>query len=293
MTIPGGRHARPAPGEHAEDQGHEQKARGQEDHLALDRGFHEGLIDHHRPDDTKIDVGKSFFRLRGDRSGEFGDLGHRLQQALLRQFDGDVDDADIAFPGQDAARDTRVGRSDGTDLRPRLGPAQLLRVDKIPHIQIVAVGGRVLEIGERVDAPRIGRLPGGFRQPDRGRERVLRRGIAVVGNDQEDQVLVLPVCVLQRFQRQELWIVVVEEDAVAGRELEQGDAARSARDRDQRDCDDQPAGRQYPLGETLRKILSRCPDQAICLLTSSRNTPSTSMSSPKEPLWTTFPACNT
>ena len=34
-------------------------------------------------------------------------------------------------------------------------------------------------------------------------------------------------------------------------------------------------------------------DQAICLLTSSLNTPSTSMSSLKEPCCTTFPACST
>ena len=33
--------------------------------------------------------------------------------------------------------------------------------------------------------------------------------------------------------------------------------------------------------------------QTICLLTSSLNTPSTSISSLKEPLCTTFPACNT
>ena len=222
---PGGRHPRPTPGEDAEDQGHEQKARGQEDHLAPDRGFHEGLVDHDRADDAKVHAGKSFFSLGADRSGVFGNFGHGLQQAFLRQLDGDVHNADVTVEGQHAAGDARVGQGDGTDSGPRFGSGQFLRIHEIPHVQVVALGGGVLEIGEGVDAPRVGCAPGGFREPDRGRESAFRRGVTIVRNDQERDVLVLPVGILQRFQRQELRVVVVEEDAVVGGEFEPGDAA--------------------------------------------------------------------
>ena len=218
-------HPRPAPGKDAKDQGHEQKAHRQEDHLAFDRGFQEGLVDHGRADEAEVHAGETFFRLRGDRSAEFGDLGHGLQQAVFRQFDGDVYDADIRVAGDHAARDTRVGRSDGADPGPHFGPVQLLRVDEVPHIQVVSVRGRVLKVGERIDAPRIRCPPSLVREPDGGGERAFGRGVAVVRNDQEDEVLVLPVCILQRFQRQKLRIVVVEEDAVIGREFEPCNAA--------------------------------------------------------------------
>ena len=113
--CPGRRHPRPAPGEEAEDHSHEQKARGQEDHLAVDRSFQEGLIDHDRPDDAKVHAGEMFFCLRRDRSGVFGDFGHGIQQAVFRQFHGDVYDADVAVQGQNAAGDTRVGQGDVAD----------------------------------------------------------------------------------------------------------------------------------------------------------------------------------
>ena len=187
---PGRRHARPAPDEYAKDQRHEQKACRQKDHLAADRGFNKGPVDHDRTDDAKVYAGEPLFRLRSDRSGEFGYLFHSLQQVLFRHFDGDVYNADIAVPGQNAACDTRVGRCNVTDARPRFGPGQISRIDKIPYMQIVAVGGRVLKIGERVDAPRIRSLPGGFCQPDGRRKGDLRRGVTIVRNDQERDIVV-------------------------------------------------------------------------------------------------------
>ena len=132
-----------------------------------------------------------------------------------------------------------------------------MRVDKIAHVQIVAVGGRVLKVGERVDAPRKRRVPGGVREPDGGRERALRGRVPVVGHDQEHDVLVLPVGVLQRFQRQKLRIVLVEEDPVVGGEFEERDSARRAGNQDQRGQDDQPAGREHAFGESCRE-LPRC-----------------------------------
>ena len=253
---PGPRHACPAPGEDAKDQGHEQEACGQEYHLAADRGFQEGLVDHDRADDAKVYAGKSFFRLCCDDSREFGNLGHGLQQALLRQFNRDVYDADMAVQGEDAACYARVGQSDGTDVRPRFGSAQFLRIDKIAHIQLIAVGRRVLKVGERVDAPRIWCLPGGLCEPDGGRECVLRRGIAIVRNNQENDVLVLPVGALQRFQCQKLRIVLVEEDTVVGGKFELSNTYRRDCNQKHRCQDDYPASREHPFRESRCELLS-------------------------------------
>ena len=216
---PGRQHPGPAPSEDAKDHGHEKKARGQEDHLAVDRGFHECLVDHGRADDAKVHTGESLFGFRSGRPGKFGDCGHGLQQALLRQLDGYVHDADIAVQGQNAPGDTRVGQSNAADTRPRFRLVQFQRIDKIPHVQVVPVGGRVLKVGERVDALGIRCLPGGFREPDSGRECSLGRGVTIVGNNQERDVLALPVGILQLFQCQELRIVLVKENPVVGGEF--------------------------------------------------------------------------
>ena len=49
-------------------------------------GFHEGLVDHHRADDTKVDAFESFLRLRGQGTGELRDLGDRGHLVSLGQF---------------------------------------------------------------------------------------------------------------------------------------------------------------------------------------------------------------
>ena len=130
----GRRHPRPAAGQDAEDQGHEQKACGQEDHLALDRGFDEGLVDHDRADDAQVCAGEPLFGLQGRRPREFGDFGHGLQKVVFGQLDRDVYNADIAVQGQNAARDARIGQGDVADLRARFGFGYLLRIDEIAHI---------------------------------------------------------------------------------------------------------------------------------------------------------------
>ena len=218
--------------------------------MAVDRCLDERLVDHDRADGPQVYAGKSSFGLGGDRSREFGDLADGIQQALLGQFDRHVDDADIALSAQNAAFDTRVGERDVTDSRPGFGPGKILWVDEVAHVQVVAVGGRVLEIRERVDAPGIRCLPGGFGEPDGGRECVLRRGVAIVRNDQERDVLVLAIGIFQRFQSQKLRIVFVEEDAVVGGEIEPGNAARRERNQQERRHDDQPTGREHPFGES-------------------------------------------
>ena len=43
-----------------------------------------------------------------DGPGELGNFGHCVQEAFLRQFDGDVDDADITVQSQDGACDPRI-----------------------------------------------------------------------------------------------------------------------------------------------------------------------------------------
>ena len=106
---------------------------------------------------------------------------------------------------------------------------QFVGIYQVAHIQVVAIGGRVLEVGQRVDAPRVRCPPGGVGEPDRGRERIKRRRVAIVGNDQERDVLALPVGILKRLQCQELRIVFIEEDAVVGGEFEPEYAARRRR----------------------------------------------------------------
>ena len=185
-----------------------------------------------------------------DGSGEFGDLGHRGHLVPLGHFDGNVHDADVAVQGHHAAADAWIGQGDGPDLRPRFGIVEYQRIDQVPHEEVVAVGGCVLKIGDRIDTPRIRRLPGLFGQPDGSGKRGLRCGVTVVRNDEEDDVLVLSVGVLQLFQCQKLRVVFIEEDAVVGGEIEQRDAGGGGRNPGQRSQDDQPAALEHALGET-------------------------------------------
>ena len=139
------------------------QARGQEHHLAVDRGFHEGLVDHDRADDAKVHAGKARFRLpeATDRANSATSVT-ASNWPSLRQFDRDVDDADIAVRGPGWLPAMRGSEeANGPYSRPglRIG-SDSWRIDEIPHVQVVAVGGGVLKVGERVDAPRKGRLPG-------------------------------------------------------------------------------------------------------------------------------------
>ena len=115
MTIPGRGHPGPAPGEDAEDHRHEHEAGGQKDELAVHRGFQESLVDDDRADGPQVYAGKSFFCLLSDRSREFGNFRHGLQQTLFGHFDRDIYDTDITGESQNAPRDTRVGQSDVSD----------------------------------------------------------------------------------------------------------------------------------------------------------------------------------
>ena len=97
---------------------------------------------------------------------------------------------------------------------------------------------------------------------DGSRERVLRRGIAIVRRNKEDDVLVLPVGILQLLQCQKLRIVLVEEDAVVGGEFELCRAERRNCNQDHRRRDDQPAVRQHPF----RKSRCEWPSRYVALL---------------------------
>ena len=131
-----------------------------------------------------------------------------------------------------------------------------MRIDQVAYIQVVAVGGGVLEIGERVHAPRPGCLPGGVREPHSRRESFFGGSVTVVRNDQERDVFVLPVGILESFQAQKLRVVFVEEDAVIGGEFEPADAACRRRDPDQAADNDRPAGCQHPFGESPCELFS-------------------------------------
>ena len=109
---PGRRHPRNAADEDPQDQGHKRKAGGQEDHLALDRCFQEGLVDHDRADHAKVHAGKLFFGLCGDLASEACDFGDRLQLVPVGQFHRYVHHAHVAAGRQDAALDTGIGQRD-------------------------------------------------------------------------------------------------------------------------------------------------------------------------------------
>ena len=111
----GGHHARPAPDENAENQGHEKETGRQEDHLAFNRSLEKRLVDHHRADDAKINAGETRLCFRGCRSGEFRHFGHGFQLVAFRHFQSDVDNADIAVAGQHAAGDAGVGEGNVAD----------------------------------------------------------------------------------------------------------------------------------------------------------------------------------
>ena len=143
---PGRRDPREPPGQAIEDQRHDRQAHGQKNFLAGDRRLREGVVDHHGPHHTEVDARKLLFRLGGKAARECGDLGDLECFVFLRQFHGDVDGADAAIPGQEAARKTRVGESRCADQGPFLRIVQLRRIHEVAHEQVVAICRRVLEV---------------------------------------------------------------------------------------------------------------------------------------------------
>ena len=115
---PGRRDARKSSGQEDKDHGHDRKAGGQEDFLAVDRRLRKGVVDDYRSNNADVDARKPLFRLGGELAGEPGNFGNSDRLIFFRQFDGDVDCTDAAVPRQEAALEPRVGEGCGTDPRP-------------------------------------------------------------------------------------------------------------------------------------------------------------------------------
>ena len=88
--------------------------------------------------------------------------------------------------------------------------------DQIGHHQIIFVGARVLEVGYRVNADGVGDLPRVGGQFLDQRHRAVREHLALLGREDEQNIVVLGVDVLQLLERGELRVVLAEEGAVIG-----------------------------------------------------------------------------
>ena len=192
---------------------------------------------------------KPLLHLGGEVKSELGDLGDPDRLMLRFHLHGDIDGAHAPVPGYQAAGEPRVGQRDLTDPGSFVRIAEHIRIHEVADPQVVAVRRRVLEVGDRIHARGVRRLPRLLGQPDRSRERPFRRGVAIVGHDHEEDVVALAVRILQRFERDELGIVLAEENSVVRGELQEQAAGGSEHDEDRRRHDDAPAVRNHPFGK--------------------------------------------
>ncbi len=78
----------------------------------------------------------------------------------------------------------------------------------------------MLKVADRVDADRVGNLPGSLRQSFDRRQRFRRESVAVGRLEHEEEVVVLRVGGLQVLEGHELGVLGGEEDPVVVGELE-------------------------------------------------------------------------
>ena len=125
---------------------------------------------------------------------------------FLGQLHGHVDRADPAVTGEAAAREPRVGEGDRPNPRSFPGVTHPRGIHEVAHGEVVAVRRRVLEVRDGVDPRGVRGVPCAFGEPYRGGEGRFRRCVAVLGNDQEKDVVVLPVGGLEGFESEELGV---------------------------------------------------------------------------------------
>ena len=118
----------------------------------------------------------------------------------------------------------------------RVGPGRGLRGVEVFDEQVVALGLGVLEIGQRIDSRRKGRLPGGVGQLTDHPQRARRENRARLGLNDQEHVVVLGEGLFDGLECKEVGVVGPEKDTVVVGQLEVCSPranAQSPQDRDQ------------------------------------------------------------
>ena len=190
-----------------------------------------------------------------NRLDPVGNLGDRFR-GIVGQDEIDEHSRGAAIRADQPVDQLGFAQRDIFDA-PEILRAQIRHVrHEILDDQLVALGPGVGEIGQRIDARRIGQLPALFGQlGDRfqrvGREYAGRVRFRLGGDGDEDRIG-FRIGRFQRFEGDELGIVLAEEDAAVIADREVAPAGGHKDDENHRQRQDRPAPAQHAGAEALK-----------------------------------------